>query len=112
MNSPEERRSEPRTEVNRYYSVEFSFEGMEYIYQFKIWNISSKGLCVVAKQDSDILKHLKAGDRLKLKYYGTDKKHPTRFMETEIKHITREASPRFAGHCLIGFEILASNSED
>jgi len=106
MNSPAERRSEPRREVDRYYSVEFSMEGMEYIYQFKIWNISSKGLCVVAKEDSDILKHLKAGDRLKLKYYSTAKKHPMRFMETEIKHITRDVPPRFRGHCLIGFEIL------
>ena len=101
-----ERRSEPRSIVDKYYSVEFSLRDCAYVYQFKIWNLSSKGICVLVKEDSELLKHLKVGDRVKLKYCATDSLKPIEFLNTEIKHITKDERGRFKGVYLVGLSIL------
>ncbi len=107
-----ERRSEVRTKVDEYYSVEFSVPGAEFIYQFRIWNLSSQGLCVVVKEDSDVLKHLKVGEVLDTKYYPTDLSSPTEHLMTEIKHITKQKQGRFKGHALVGLLILEKQTSD
>jgi hypothetical protein len=101
-----ERRSEPRTKADLYYSVEFSVPAVTYAYQFKIWDLSSEGICVVVKDDSDLLKHLKVGDVLNMKYYSTDSSSQTQYLKTEIKHITKDEQGRFKGHTLVGLLIL------
>ena len=53
-----ERRSEPRRTPEQYYAVEFSIEGLELPYQFKIWNMASKSMCVLVKEGSDIISRL------------------------------------------------------
>ena len=45
-----ERRSETRAAAERYYSVQFTTEGLASVYQFKLWNISSKGMCILVKE--------------------------------------------------------------
>ena len=85
-----ERRSEPRSIIDRYYSVEFSLSGCSFVYQFKIWNISTKGICVLVKEGSDLLNYVKVGDVVKLRYYPTDASRPSELLKTEIKHITRD----------------------
>jgi len=52
-----DRRSEERTLIDRYYSVEFAKKGVDAIYQFKIWNISTKGMCIVVKEGSALVSH-------------------------------------------------------
>ena len=42
-----DRRSEERALDDRFFSVEFSKKGLDAIYQFKIWNISAKGMCIM-----------------------------------------------------------------
>ena len=101
-----EKRSERRTIIDQYYSVEFSIIGAVFTYQFKIWNISSKGTCVVIREDSDILKRLKVGDILNMKYYQADTSKPTEYLRTKIKHITRESEGQFKGHYLVGLSII------
>lgn len=101
-----EQRSEKRILIDQYYSVEFSLKGLDYTYQFKIWNISTKGLCVVVKDDSAILEHLKVGEVLKMKYYQTDSSKPAEYMKTEIRHISRDESGKFKSHVLVGLLIL------
>lgn len=101
-----ERRSEPRGIIDRYYSVEFSLSGCSSVYQFKIWNVSAKGICVLVKEDSDLLNHLKVGDILNLKYYTADSSQPGELLETEIKHITKDEQGRFKGVYLVGLSIL------
>ena len=101
-----ERRSEPRSIIDQYYSVEFSLSGCSFVYQFKIWNISLKGICVLVKEDSDLLNHVKVGDILNLKYYTTDSSKPIEFLNTEIKHITKDEQGRFKGIHLVGLAIL------
>ena len=107
-----ERRSEPRSIIDQYYSVEFSLSGCSFVYQFKIWNISSKGICVLVKDNSDLLNHVKVGDILNLKYYTTDSSKPIEFLNTEIKHITKDEQGRFKGVYLVGLAILENQDSN
>jgi len=101
-----ERRSKPRSIIDQYYSVEFSLSGAAFVYQYKIRDISPKGLCVLVKEDSDLLNHLEVGDILTLKYYTTDSSKPVEYLKTEIRHITKDHTGRFKGVCLVGLSIL------
>jgi len=105
-NQINEKRSEPRNIIDQYYSVEFSVKGCPYTYQFKIWNISTKGICVLVKEDSELLNYLKVGDTLNLKYYTTDASKPIEFLKTEIRHITKNETGHFKGLFLVGLSIL------
>jgi hypothetical protein len=107
-----ERRSEPRSIVDKYYSVEFSLSNMAFSYQFKIWDLSSKGLSVVVKEGSELLKHLKVGEVLRLKYYTTDASTHTEYLRTEIRHITKDQGERFRGHYLVGLSIFENQDTD
>lgn len=106
MNSAE-KRSESRFRTDKYYSVEFSIQGIEYSYQFKIWNVSTKGMCVLVKGDSDILSHLKVGDVINMKYYQDDSFRPIEYLKTEIRHITKDDTGRFRDNYLVGLAICA-----
>ena len=101
-----EKRYESRTEVDQHYSVELSIPDANLIYQFKIWNLSSRGRCIVVKEDSDLLKHLKVDNILKMKYYPTDSSCPKKYLKTQIKHITKDKQGRFRNHILVGLFIL------
>jgi hypothetical protein len=109
MDRPSERRTEPRVETNQYYSVEISIEAVSNTYQFKIWDISYKGLCLVARDDSELIKHINVGDIINMKYYSADATIPAEFLKTKIAHITRDDDGAFKGHSLIGLSILGSN---
>jgi hypothetical protein len=101
-----ERRSETRTVDERYYSVQFTAEGLTSYYQFKLWNISASGICILVKEDSEVLKHLKVNDTLKMTYYLTNSRGAQENLNTRIKHITKNESGRFQGHYMIGLSIL------
>jgi len=103
-----ERRSETRERVDRYFSVEFIVEGTETIYQFRIWDLSSQGMCVLVKSDSDLLKHLRVGQNWNMNYYRDGASKPADYLTTEIRHITRDESGRFKDHYLVGLSILGS----
>jgi hypothetical protein len=100
-----EKRSEHRRIVEEYYSVEFSIFGVEMTYQFKIWNISTKGLCVLVRPESDILKHLKVGETIQMKFCRDDASKQADFINTKIHHITKDDTGKFRGHYLVGLSI-------
>ena len=88
-----------------YHSVEFSIQGVELAYQFKIWNTSSTPMCVLVKEDSAILPSLREGDTLVLKFYSSGTSHSSSSsLKTRIRHITRDQG-RFRGHYLVALEI-------
>jgi hypothetical protein len=106
-----ERRSEPRDYVDAYYSVEFSIHANPFTFQFKIWNLSSKGMCILVRNDSGLLEHLKVGDVVKMKYYKTGaspagkayrSRQTTEHLKTEIRHISAHDEK----HCFVGLQIL------
>ena len=53
-----------------------------------------------------VLKHLKAGDVIDMKYYLSESMGTTEALKTEIRHVTKNADNRFKGHCQVGLLIL------
>ncbi len=106
MNQLYEKRAEKRENVNQYFSVEISVSSSAQIYQFKIWDISSQGLCLVVRQDSHLMKYLDVGKILNMKYYRPDTTVPAEFLKTQIAHITKCDHGPFTGHFLVGLSIL------
>ncbi len=102
----QDRRSEPRATDRKYYSVQFTREGLDSFYQFKLWNISPKGMCILVKKNSEVLKHLTVGDTIDMTYYIVDTLGESEKLKTQIKHITENEDGRFQGHCLVGLAIL------
>ncbi len=104
-NPLEDRTSEQTQKDDQYHSVEFSVQGVELPYQFKIWNTSSTPMCILVKEDSAILPRLREGDTLDLKFYSSGSGYSTDSLKTTIRHITRDQG-RFRGHYLVALEIL------
>jgi hypothetical protein len=102
----QERRSEPRKKPDQFHSAEFSFEGKDMTYQFRIWNTATSSICVVIKENSEVLPLLRVGDTVKAKYYSPDSLYPSEGLKTVIRHITKNEQGRFKGHYLVGLEIL------
>ena len=101
-----ERRSETRAEDERYYSVQFTTQGLSSFYQFKLWNISTKGMCILVKEGSQVLKYLKVGDTIEMTYYLADSQGAHENLKTKIRHITKNVDGRFQGHYMVGLSIL------
>ena len=101
-----ERRSETRAAADRYYSVQFTTSGLASYYQFKLWNISSSGMCILVKEGSEVLNHLKVGNEIAMTYYLTDTQGVHENLKTEIKHITKNDNGKFQGHYMVGLSIL------
>ena len=104
-NDVAERRSVPRTTIDQYYSVDFSIGNESLLYQFKIWDLSPKGMCLLVKEDSYVLNHLKVGDIVNMKYYKADSSMPGDYMRTEIRYITKDEEGRFKGHWKVGISL-------
>ena len=105
-----EKRSESRTTVDEYHSVEFILPNVEFIYQFRIWNMSPQGMCIVVRKDSGLLKHLNVGDVIDLRYHPNDLKDPAVNLRTEIRHITKQEEGKFRHHSLVGLVIAEKQS--
>ena len=105
-NSCIERRSEPRKMIDKYFRVEFSKSGLTHFYNFKLRDISSKGMCILVKEGSDVLKSLKVGDILDMKYYTEEHSSQPNQFKTKIKYITKDHQEGFKGHCLVGLSII------
>lgn len=99
-------KSEPRKNVDKYYSVEISIEGLDFPFQFKIWNFDQKAMCILVKEGSDILYGLKVGDTLDMKYYSSDSVCPHKYRKTLIRDIIKNDQGRFKGHYLVDLDIL------
>ena len=109
QNQPD-RRSEKRSAAERYYSVEFTTSGLTSFYQFKLWNVSASGMCILVKENSEVLRHIRIGDTLEMTYHAADSSGAHANLKTEIKHITRNVDGRFQGHYLVGLSILENNA--
>jgi len=102
---PAQMKSGYRAVVDQYYSVQFSIIGLINIYQFKLRDIFSKGMCIAVKEDSAVLNHIKTGDILNMKYC-TINSGPAENIKTKIKSIIKIDQKRFKGHSLLWLSIL------
>jgi hypothetical protein len=104
-----DKRSEERRSPDKYYSVQFSLKNLASIYQFKIWNISSCGLCILINEESEALKYMNVGDVIDMMYYVSEKPGTTEVFKTEVRHITKQEEGRFKGHYFVGLLILEAD---
>ncbi|MBN2059933.1 MAG: hypothetical protein JW882_05895 [Deltaproteobacteria bacterium] len=93
-------------ELNKYHSVEFYIDGIDFPYQFRIWNTAFESISVLIKDDSGLLKLIKEGDILEMKYYSHESVYPSEKIPTVVRHVTRENQGRLKGYYLVGLEIL------
>jgi hypothetical protein len=61
---------------------------------------------ILVREDSEVLKHLKVGDVLNMKYHLPDSSEDPDYLKTEIRHITKDDQGRLGGHYLVGLSIL------
>lgn len=100
--SRQDRRPESRTLLDLYYSVEFRLEETGNVYQFKLRDMSSKGLGILVNKDSAVLKHLKVGNTLDMHYIPPESAGTSESLKTKIAHITEKEDEPFRGHFIIG----------
>ncbi|ABW67049.1 hypothetical protein [Desulfosudis oleivorans] len=110
MTLPAEKRSELRTIVDEYYSVQFFLKEMASLCHFVLWDMSSHGMCILIEKDSHILDVLSEGREFRMKYFPRDLLGATRIVKTRICHITKGSSGRFRDYCLVGLAILEQES--
>lgn len=99
-------RIETRTESRENASVEFIPGNVAMAYQFKLRDFSSKGLCIIVRKDSKVLKHIKTGDILDMRYYPNEATANPVSHRTQIKHISEPDPGKHQDHMLVGLLIL------
>jgi hypothetical protein len=108
--APADKRSESREILDRYYSVEFLLDDTGLVYQFKLRDVSSKGLCILVKEESEVLKHIKVSDLLDMQYNPPEALSKSKSLKTQIRHITKPEQETFKGHFFIGLSIIEKQS--
>jgi len=103
------KRIHPRTEVQSYHCIEVQTLKMFIKYQFKIWNSSSHGICILVKNDSDFLNKVTVGEILDVNYFPSDIPRPPDVHQTKIMHITRANQDKFKNHFFVGLMIIGSS---
>ena len=96
--------------ADRYYSVEFPVKGFDFQYQFKIRRIGAESMFILVREDSNILKRLKVGNVLSMKYRAINAAWPSEYFDTAIVNITKNREGRFKGHYLVGLKIMCGLS--
>ena len=91
--------------LDHYKSVEFSVDSLPVPERrSRIWHIRPQSNFILIRKDSDIAPHLRAGAKLKAKYYFPGSVYHDDIRETTIKEIPVEEQGRFKGHFLIDLE--------
>ncbi len=101
-----EQRTEPRVELKEYHCIEVQTLKTLFLYQFKIWNISSHGMCLIIKSESGFLNNVDVGEILDAQYYPADLSWPPDILKTKIMHITKANPEKFKDHFLVGLRIV------
>lgn len=101
---------DPGMIAGRYSSVEIAVDNAEPAYMFKIRNIPSSGVGILVKEDSAILRHLRVGDKLNLKYNPFEASNVPEYLTTEIKHIKKYDQARTNKHYLVNFAVIENQT--
>ncbi len=99
-------RGEPRTESWKNASVEFTPGNNPIAYHFKLRDFSSKGFGIIVRKDSKVLKFIKTGDVLTMKYHPDKASANPVSHKTQIKHISEHEPENNQDHVFVGLLIL------
>jgi len=99
-------RGEVRTENLNNASVEFKPGENELVHHFKLKDFSSEGFGILVRKDSKVLKHIKPGNVLTMRYYSNGAQSNPVTHHTQIKHISEPEPGTYQGHLVVGLLIL------
>lgn len=105
INNPTGSRPESVNFLDKYFYVQFSISSTEPIYIFKLRSNSTNGLFVLAREDSAVLKHLKVGDIVNMRYNTLESLNSTKPLKTLIRSISKNPKNLYMGHSLIELSI-------
>jgi len=108
VNDVVECRSEARTILDEYYSVQFFLNEKGPGYLFKLRNISSNAPCILVKQDSSVFKELEVGDILDMEYNQPESLGGKLF-KTQIA--SKNSHDRYTGHSIVELSIIDNQNE-
>ncbi len=63
-------------------------------------------LCILVREDSDILPRLKEGFTFDMKYYGSNPFDPAENRKTAVRHVIKDSQGRYKGHYLVQLELV------
>ena len=104
VNDLAEYRSEAKTILDEFYSVQFFLNGNEILYQFKLRNISSNGPCILVKQDSFVFNELNVGDILDMEYNNPESLGAGKLFKTLI--ISKIPHYCYTGYSIVELSII------
>lgn len=102
----EELRSQIREQALAGSSVEFMPAEDTITYHFKLKDFSSNGFGILVRKDSQVLKHIKSGDVLSMKFHPDEATANPVPHQTQIRHISEPEPGKHKGHMLVGLMIL------
>ena len=101
-----DQRMAKRKLIDKFYSVQFSLDKKVPIYQFKLKDMSTFGLCIIIKQGSPILAKIHKNKKLDMTFCAADAPSETIQLKTKIAHITSDERGKYKGHVLMGLSIV------
>ena len=99
-----EYRSEAKTILDEFYSVQFFIKGKGLFYQFKLRNTSSNRPCILVKKDSIVFTELQVGDILDMKYNNPKSLNVSRLFKTQIT--SKNSHDCYTGHSIVELSII------
>ena len=109
VNDSVEHKSDAKAILAEYYSVQFFINGKGPGYLFKLRNISSRGPCILVKQDSSVFKGLKVGDILDMEYHQPESLGAGKLLRTQIA--SKNSHDRYTGHSIVELSIIDNLNE-
>ena len=99
-----EYRSEIKTLLDEFYSVQFFLKRKGIFYQFKLRTTSSNRPCILVKEESPVFTELQVGDILDMEYINPQSSDANSLFKTQIT--TKNAHDFYTGHSIIGLSII------
>jgi hypothetical protein len=96
----------PKPPPEHFHSVEFVLQSPHPIYQFKLWRSEYNQVFLLVKDNSNLLRHLKVGNILPMKYHCETSAFETEVCDTQIEKIVNEENGRFRGHHRVELAIV------
>ena len=104
-----EYRSEIKTLLDEFYSVQFFLKRKGIFYQFKLRTTSSNRPCILVKKDSPVFTELQVGDILDMKYNNPESLDASRLFKTQI--ISKNPHDCYTGHSIVELSIINNIKE-
>ena len=102
-------RSEVKTILDGFYSVQFFLKRKGILYQFKLRTTSSNKPCIIVKKDSPVFTELQVGDILDMKYNNPESLDASKLFKTQI--ISKNPLDCYTGHSIVELSIITNIEE-